>query len=141
MGYVEYESGLERSGLEAGSGIPLANPNDLAAWFGFCCVYFVILGLESKKNLLRLVSLTAAIGCLFVVALTVSRSVLAAVALSAILASRRVLKRGFMPLFLFAVIGLGVLELGVFDQTIKYYFERGTEGTGRLQVWPLAVDR
>lgn len=139
IGYVEYESGLERTGLDAG--IPLANPNDLAAWFGFCCVYFAVLALESKKNLIRLVALNTAIGTLFVVALTVSRSVLAAVALSAILASRRVLKRGFMPLFLFVAIGFGALELGLFDQTINYYFERGAEETGRLQVWPLAIGR
>jgi hypothetical protein len=138
-GYGEYRSDLERTGLSVA--IPLANPNDLAAWFGFCCLYFIILGLEAKNKFLQLAGFGAATGCLFVVGLTVSRSVLGAIALGAILASRRVLRGGFMPLLIIVVVLFTALQLGLFDQAVSYYLERGAEETGRLQMWPLAIDR
>lgn len=137
--YNELEGGLERAGLSVRGA--LANPNDLAAWFGFCCVYFLVTALEHKKNLHRMASLIAATGCFLVVGLTVSRATLGAVALAALVAIRHPLKRGFLPLFGLAASILITFQLGLFDRSIDYYLERGTVETGRLQVWPLAIER
>ena len=47
-----------RAGLE--SGVGFANPNDLAAWFGFCCVYSLVVAVETRRNANRLVWLSIA---------------------------------------------------------------------------------
>ena len=44
--------------------ITIANPNDLGAWFGFCSVYFTIAGLETRRNWVRAISWSTAVGCL-----------------------------------------------------------------------------
>lgn len=139
LNYGDSLGEVERAGLE--SGVGYANPNDLAAWFGFCCVYFGVLGIENRRNLVRLCAFVAAAACLFVVALTVSRSTLLAVSIAGIVASRRSLKRGFLPVLLLVIVGGGVLVSGVFDQSISFFLERGTEETGRFLVWPLALER
>ena len=64
----------------AGSG-PLSNSNGMAFWFGFCAIYFAVVGLETRRMSLRLVAWTAAVACLFVIGLTVSRGTLLAVAI------------------------------------------------------------
>src|SRR5262249_12206440 len=38
-----------RAGLDPSSGVVLANPNDLAAWFGFCAVAFAVRSLETRR--------------------------------------------------------------------------------------------
>jgi len=130
---------LARLGLERGS--PLSNPNGLAAWFGFCVVYFTILGLETKRAKVRVVSWVVAFGCLFVVALTVSRGPLFASVLAIVLSLRHLLKRSFLPVLLLVMLSWGILESGLFDRTLAFYTTRGMSDTGRLAVWPIAIQR
>ena len=136
---IRGEGSVERVGLEAGVG--LGNPNDLAAWFGFLALYFAILGLNTQRHFVRIVSYAIAIGTLFVVALTVSRSPILAVGIALVIASRNLLKRGFIPLLILSFSIWGVYESRVFDKYIAEYVERGTEETGRLVVWPLVINR
>jgi O-antigen ligase len=128
-----------RAGLESSIGV--ANPNDLAAWFGFCCVYCIIVAIETRRSIVRVAALLVAAGCLFVVGLTVTRGALVAAAIATVIASRRILKRGFLAILLLLVVGSGIFVSGVFDESIGLYNERGTEETGRLLVWPLAIER
>src|SRR5439155_8184986 len=66
-----------RAGLEAEVGI--ANPNQLAAWLGFCCVYFAVLGIETRLLTIRLLSCAVVVVALLIVGLTVSRGSLGAI--------------------------------------------------------------
>jgi len=131
--------GSIRAGLEANVGF--ANPNDLAGWFGFCCVYSFVVAVETRRHIHRLIWLSVALVCLTVVGLTVSRATLMAVAIAGIIVLRRVLKRGFVPLLCFALLGSGAFVSGIFDEAIGHYEQRGTEETGRLLVWPMAIER
>jgi O-antigen ligase len=121
--------------------VTIGNPNDLGAWFGFCCVYCAIVGLETRRNWLRVAAWSVGLGCLLVVGLTVSRAPLAAVACSLALAFRRLLRRGFYPFVALAATAWIAYGLGVFDQSAEMYARRGLEESGRLLVWPLAIDR
>jgi O-antigen ligase len=124
----------------AGSG-PLSNSNAMAFWFGFCAIYFAVLGLETRRMSLRLAAWTAAVACLFVIGLTVSRGTLLAVAIAVVIAFRRLMKRSVLPLVLLMVAAWSVYRLGIFDRAAGYYSARGLEETGRLLVWPLVVER
>jgi O-antigen ligase len=117
------------------------NANGLGAWFGFCCLYFIIVTIETKRNGVRLVSSLMAVGCLYIVGLTVSRGTLLAIAIGITIAFRRLLRRGFVPLLVFLILSGIIVNLGVFDQTIARYTTRSTEETGRSLVWPLAIER
>jgi O-antigen ligase len=121
--------------------ISIANPNDSGAWFGFCCLYFVVMCLETRRMSVRLVSALAATGCLFIAALTVSRAPLFAVAVGVLVALRRVLKRGFFPFLSLVVVAWIAYGLGLFDRVVSEYASRGLEETGRLVVWPRAIGR
>jgi O-antigen ligase len=123
------------------SAITIGNPNDLGAWFGFCCVYLTILGLETRRNWIRGVAWTLATGALLVVGLTVSRAPLLALACSIAFAFRRVLKRGFLPFVAFAVFACFAYGFGWFDRAASQYAHRGMEESGRFLVWPLAIER
>jgi uncharacterized protein (TIGR04206 family) len=133
------DTAVERAGLEQGVGF--SNPNDLAAWFGFCAVYFTVLVIESKRHIVRIASLPAVAGCLFLVGLTVSRGALVAIAIAIIVASRRLLKRGFFPVLILATLSSLLFLSGLFEQSVGLYTARGTEETGRLLVWPLVIER
>jgi hypothetical protein len=122
-------------------GITIGNPNDFGAWFGFCCVYFTVLGLEVRRNWVRVVAWLVALFCLFIVGVTVSRAPLFAMACSLSFALRRVLKHGFFPILALIVLVWIVYALGYFDGPAAAYAQRGLEETGRLQVWPLAIRR
>lgn len=128
-----------RAGLD--STIPLANPNDLGAWFGFCAVYCIVLGLETRRNWMRMLAWGMAVACLILVGLTVSRAPLLAAVCSIVFAFRRALKRGFLPLLLLAVAAWVAVGLGIFDSSAERYMQRGLEETGRFLVWPLAINR
>ncbi len=121
--------------------IALSNPNDLGAWFGFCCVYFAIAGLETKRNAVRAVLWLAAGGCLYVVGLTVSRAPLFATAIAIVVALRRLLKRGFVPVLVLLILSWIIGTSGLFERIIALYATRGLEDTGRLAVWPLVIER
>jgi O-antigen ligase len=120
--------------------IGFGHPNEMAAWYGFCTVYFAILGFVARTNALRSLSWLTAIGCVYVVTLTVSRGALLAILIAIVIAGRQSLKNGFLPVLLFASLGWIVMELGIFEETARSYATRGTEDTGRLAVWPLIID-
>lgn len=134
-GTAEYQ----RAGLQEGVG--LANPNDLATWFGFCALYFAIVGMEMRRVTMRIASWLTAVGCLYVVGLTVSRGTLLAFAIGSIVAFRRLLKRGFLPLLLLFALSWVLYESGIFDRMTASYNARATEESGRLLVWPLVIER
>jgi len=131
--------GISRASLERTIGI--ANANDLAAYFGFCAVYFTIFSLETKRPMLRVASGLIVVGCLYVVGLTVSRGTLLAFAIATTVALRRLLKRGFLPLLLLFMLGWIAYESGLFEQATAAFATRGTEETGRFFIWPLAIER
>jgi O-antigen ligase len=137
-----YVSGAQyqRFGLDRTIG-GLANPNDLAAWFGFCSVYFIILGIETKRAVVRVASWLVAIGCLYIIGLTLSRGPLFASAIAVSIALRRLLKRGFLPVLFLMILCWLVYESGLFERIAAFYTLRSTEETGRLLVWPLVVQR
>jgi len=122
-----------------GSG--LGNPNGLGAWFGFCATYFSIRGLESKRGIGRTFSWLIAIGCVFVVGLTVSRGALLATALAITVAFRRALKRAFVPLLVLMILAGVLYESGLLERISSGYAERGMEETGRGLIWPGIVER
>jgi len=117
-------SGTEvvRAGLKA---VGLSNANALGMWFGFCCVYFLVLGIEGRQGPLRIVSWCLSAASLFVVGLTVSRGPLLGVVMASVLACRRTLKKAFLPLFAVSFLAGIVLMSGLFDSIINYYLTRG----------------
>lgn len=117
------------------------NSNGLGAWFGFYCLYFVIVSIETKRNGVRVASSLAAVGCLYVVGLSVSRGALVATVIGITIAFRGLLKRGFVPLLVFIILSGIMYNCGVFDQIISHYTTRGVEDTGREAVWPIAIER
>jgi O-antigen ligase len=141
--YMQIKTGndpVARVGLTQVGG-SLGNPNALAEWFGFCYVYFIIVGNETKRIGVRVAAYLIAVGCLFIVGLTVSRGALLAVAIATVIAFRRLLKRGFLPLLMLVMLAGGMYALGLFDQATASYTARGMEETGRLLVWPLVIER
>jgi O-antigen ligase len=131
--------GYERVGAE--HEVYLSNANGLAGWFGFCAVYFIIIGIETKRGMVRVASGLVAMGCLYVVGVTVSRGALLAVAIATIVALRRLLKRGFLPLLCMAMLIWILYASGLFDQVGAFYAARGMEESGRGLVWPIALER
>jgi len=117
------------------------NPNGLGAWFGFCAVYLAIFGIETKRNAVRIASWLVACGCLLIVGLTVSRGALIATVTAIVVASRHLLKRGFLPILVLIVLSWVCYESGIFDRAVSRYTGRMTEDSGRASVWPLAVER
>ena len=92
---LEYSGEYERMDLQGDVGY--ANSNALAAWFGFCVLYLTIKGYIETRLSYRLTSWLMAVGCLYVVTLTVSRGALLALAVSLLIAGRRLLKVGLSP--------------------------------------------
>ena len=129
---------MQRAVLDKAIGF--SHTNSIAAWYGFCAVYFVVLGITIRTNALRILYWLMAGVCLYVVTLTVSRGALLAIAIAVVIGGRHLLKNGFIPILILACIGAIVIELGVFEQTAKFYAERGSEDTGRIAVWPLIID-
>jgi O-antigen ligase len=132
-------SGGDRVGLEHGVGY--SNPNAMAAWFGFCVLYLIIRGYVESYPMHRMALWSMAVVSLFVVTLTVSRGALIAIVASLLLTSKRLLKAGIFPLLLLAVLLLVFMEMGIFDQAIQSFTRRGTQDSGRLEVWPLLIDK
>ncbi|UVT16970.1 MAG: O-antigen ligase family protein [Nitrospira sp.] len=123
------------------SGTGIGNPNALGMWFGFCTVYFVIWGLHSKKPIYRASCWTVAVGCLYMVLLSVSRAPLLGIVLGCIVGLRPVLKRAYAPLFSLVLLICLVYMSGVFDEEIDSYFVRGAEETGREVLWSAGMER
>jgi len=133
----------ERAAISRGEMITgdVNNANGLGAWFGFCCLYCIIVSMETKRHGVRVVSSLAALGCLFIVGLTVSRGTLLALAIGTTFAFRSLLRRGFVPLLVFLLLSWIISSFGIFDQIIDHYIARGMEETGRSLVWPVAIER
>jgi hypothetical protein len=138
---LQYGGEYERVGLDRGASVAYANPNALGGWFGFCVLYLTIKGYVETQPGYRVAAWVMAVASLYVVALTVSRGALLAVAAALLVASRRLLRAGVFPILVLAVLVLGVIELGVFDQAIRAYTARGAEETGRLRLWPLLIEK
>lgn len=142
--FVQYQDAggeVVRAGLERDISGIIANPNGLAMWFGFCCVFFAVIGIETKRNYLRVASWLAATACLTVVGMTVSRGALIAVTTAIVIASRHILKRSFLPVLLLVILASIIVGLGLFEQQTAFYVERGLEETGRFLIWPVVLQR
>jgi hypothetical protein len=133
--YLSFEG---RLGVE---GVSFGNSNAVGGWFGFCALYLTIRGYCEKRPVYRLTAWLMGASSLLIVGLTVSRSPLLSIAASLLVAIRKFLKRGLLPLLLLAVLLMVLVQLGVFDQVINAYTERGTRDSGRLQVWPILIER
>jgi O-antigen ligase len=133
-----YRAQLDRSAGAVGG---LANSNALGDWFGFCAVGLAIIAMESRRATIRAVAMVLAAGCLFVVGLTVSRGALLSVALAVLIALRRMLKRGFVPLLSICAVAWIAFAAGLFDDIAAQYGARGTEESGRFLVWPIVIGR
>jgi O-antigen ligase len=132
----------QRLALDKMSGVSgLSNPDDLSAWFGFCAIYFILVGIETRRGMVRIASWLIAIGCLYMLGLTVTRAPLFGVAIATVIALRRMLKRGFLPVLLLIILSWSIYESGLFGRIAALYAIRGMEETGRLLVWPLATKR
>jgi O-antigen ligase len=132
---------VERAAAGVELGGNLRNANGLGAWFGFCFVALTLFGLEAKAVTSRTLYWVAAIGCLFVALLSVSRGALIASAIAVTVGLRDVLKRGFVPVLLLVVLSGIAVESGIFGRAITLYSERGLEETGRIALWPFVVER
>ena len=138
--YMQAHTDVRMMRISAG-GTGISNPNSLAMWFGFCTVYFLFWGLQSRELMVRLISWGAGLGSLFVVALTVSRGPLLGIALACVVGLRSALKRHFFPVLSLVFLMWLVYVSGVFQDTLDYYLARGMEESGRGKVWPLAFQR
>jgi O-antigen ligase len=130
-----------RAGLDPTSGISAANPNVLAAWFGFCGLVFLIRDLETRRQLKRFLCWSLSFFCVFIIGLTVSRGALAGFGVAVVVAFRKQMNRSFVPLLMVVIIAGGAFSAGVFDEAIAHYTERGAEDSGRMAVWPYALQR
>ena len=137
--YLRLSGGEDRGGLGTASAI--SNPNDLAAWFGFCVIVFTIRALQTTRILDRFGSGLIAFVSLMIVGATVSRGALSALTLAAVVGFRRQLKRGFVPIFILVLMAVTGLAFGVFDNAISHYSQRGIEETGRMTVFKPAFQR
>lgn len=135
---VETGSGPTRLGA-AGTGI--SNPNTLAMWFGFSVLFFLFRGMQSRAFFNRVMYGGASLGCLYVVALTVSRGALLSLLVACVVGFRLVLKRNFVPVLAVVMLLVLVYASGVFQEMIDPYVSRGAEESGRGKVWPLVVER
>jgi len=124
-----------------GEGVALSNPNSLGMWFGFCAVYFVVAGLETKKNIVRVAYWLMGALSLYVVAITVSRGPLLGVAIASVFAFQTVLKRSFVPILMLFLFGWIIFVSGIFDVLVGYYTVRGDEETGRTYLWTKGTSR
>ena len=131
--------GYER--VELNRELGYANANAMAGWFGFCTVCMVIKGFLEEKPASRFTAWAMALASFYVVTLTISRGALIAIAGALLVAGKRLLKKGFVPLLLLAAIIGGLYELGVFERAVRSYSLRAGEETGRFRVWPLLIDR
>ncbi|HMS83341.1 MAG TPA: O-antigen ligase family protein [Nitrospira sp.] len=123
------------------SGTGISNPNVLGMWFGFCTVYFIFWGLQSQKLIPRVASWCIAVGCLFIVTLSVSRAPLLGILVACIVGFRSALRQSFVPLLSLVLLMSLIYVSGLFDAEISNYVARGAEESGREILWPIALER
>ena len=119
----------------------MSSANAVGMWFGYCFIYFLILGLEAKNNVVRAVSWAGGCFSLVMMGLSVSRGPLLGSAMAGAFAFKRVLKRSFLPIVGLLVICWVVYITGAVDSLIGNYLERGTVDTGRSYVWEVGFKR
>jgi hypothetical protein len=129
----------ERIGLEANVGF--GNPNEVAAWFGFCVVCMTIKGYLETRTTYRVVFWLAAAFSFYMLTLTTSRGALLSVAIALMTASRQFVKLGLWPFVLLTGLIGGIIQLGLFDEAVRSYSIRAEEETGRFRVWPILIDQ
>lgn len=139
--FMSLSQGAAYERVEMNQEMGYANGNAVAGWFGFCVVCLVIKGYIEKNLAARLVMWVCAVFSLYVVTLTISRGALLAITGALVVASKRLLKGGFLPLILLAALLGGLMVLGFFDQAVRSYSIRAGEETGRFRVWPLLIER
>ena len=119
----------------------LRTPAAFAQWFGFLAIFFVIVGLNGQRRLIRLCAWLVAVGCVLLLALSVERGPLLGVALASVMVFRQQLKRAFIPVLVLVSL-IGIISLGgAFDAIFSNYQERAFEETGREVLWPAAIER
>ena len=133
-----YVSTDEMTRMGVSSTVGLANPNYFGMWFGFCAVYFLVVGLETRNYIVRVAAAILGVFSLYMVAITVSRGPLLGVAIAAVLAFEKVLNRSFLPILGTVILMWVIYISGVFDDVIGYYLNRSSEGTGRSELWAWA---
>lgn len=138
---AQHASTSEYQRMGAAQGVYLSNANGLAAWFGFCTLYFIIAAIEHTRVSVRLAAGAVAVACLYVVGITVSRGAMLSIAAGTVIALGRVFRRGILAVSLLAVLGGITYESGLFDRVESFYAARATEETGRLLVWPVVLER
>jgi O-antigen ligase len=143
LGVLPYVGGLADGKLLRASavGTGISNPNALGMWFGFCTVYFIFWGMQSYDLFIRAAHWAGGLGCLLMVALTVSRGPLLGIALACVIGLRSALKRHFVPALSLVFLMVLVYLSGMFQETVDHYFSRGMVESGRGRVWPLALQR
>jgi len=138
ISFYEAGEGMQRAKIDRAIGF--SHTNSMGEWYGFCAVYLMLVGWIVRANAVRLMAWMGAVLFAYIVTLTVSRGALLAVAIAIVIASRNFLKNGFLPVLLSLCIGGLVIELGVFDQSVRLYSARGAEESGRLLIWPLILE-
>jgi hypothetical protein len=138
--YMQLQKGAALARVSA-SGTGISNPNMVGMWFGFCTIYFLFWGVQSRTLILRAVYWAWALGSLYIVALTVSRGSILGILLACVVGLKSALKRSFFPVLSLVLLMWLVYESGVFQQAIDSYLVRGTEESGRGDVWPVALQR
>ena len=111
------------------------------AGFGFCAVFFAILGYESRQRFFQIGAWLTAVGCALLMTFTIGRTDLVATALALTVGLRRLLKRGFAPVLALVILAGIIYASGLFDAAFSNYAERGMEETGREILWAAAIDR
>jgi O-antigen ligase len=119
----------------------LTHPAGFAEWFGFSAIFFAIFGIQSRRQPFKFGAWGLMVICLFLVTLSVERGPLFATALGLIIAFRKSLKRGFLPLLIVTLFAGVISFTGLFERAISSYSERGLENSGREVLWPEAIDR
>ncbi len=140
--FINFDRGeMEMARVEIAVQGSLTHPAGLAEWFGFLSIFFTVVGVESRRATWRIAARLLALGCLFIVTLSIERGPLFACALAIPVACRRILKRGFMPTMALVFLACVVYSGGVFNQAYENYSTRGLEDTGRLEIWETTIDR
>ena len=135
-----YGSTEELTRIGVSHDVGLGNPNVFGMWFGFCSVYFIVRGLEADNYLVRLVSWSAGLLSVFLVAITVSRGPVLGVAIATVFACQKILRRSFLPILSFIFLVWIIFMSGLFDELIGYYTERGAKDSGRGTLWRMGFD-
>jgi hypothetical protein len=142
LGVVPFVQVSSGSGyIRAGAAGTIGSANALGMWFGFCTVYFMFWGLQFHNLIHRFLSWAAALGCLFMVLLALSRGPMLGIFLACVVGFWPAARRNFFSVTLLIFLMGLVYISGLFQQNIEGFFIRGMEETGRGLVWPVALQR